>query len=65
MSRLCTMSRGVHHVTWCAPHGAHHVYHSLRLSYHDTWVPALNSFYMKFSADPSPDLDIGQRSGHA
>ena len=31
-------------------------------SYHDTWLPALNIFYMKFSADLWPDLDIGQRS---
>ena len=31
-------------------------------SYHDTWLRALNIFCMKFSADPWPDLDIGQWS---
>ena len=31
-------------------------------SYHDTWLHALNIFYMKFYADLWPDLDIGQRS---
>ena len=55
---VCTMSHGTHMVhTWCAQCGAHHVctmcIHMvcLRVSYHDIWVPALNSFYMKFSAD--------------
>ena len=31
-------------------------------SYHDTWLRALNMFCMTFSADPWPDLDIGQWS---
>ena len=34
-------------------------------SYHDTWLPALNIFYMKIFADLWPHLDIGQRLENA